>query len=112
MKRRQAALAKEGIANTPETHLSQLAGADANTVIIDKLRSLNGTDSSTSQLLDLVLSHVEEIRAQGESEDSVREDLDKFLTRHPALLKELQRPEYAIADLPQPFDQLENPYDF
>lgn len=113
MRRRQEALADEGVVDRTEHIDSRKTGLDANDSIIEGLRKLNTKQPDAPQgILDMILSHVEQLRADNQHEDAVRQTLDKFLSQHPALLKYFEHPSFAIADLPEHTNQTYDRYNF
>lgn len=112
MQRRQEALSQEGV-TTPEQIDPRITGADANDIIIEKLRKLNNHETHTPHpILDMILTRVEQLRADNQSEEIVRATLDNLICYHAALLKYLTHPSLNIADLPDYIDPTHDRYNF
>lgn len=100
MQRRQEALEAEGASPQPEVQPHTYSGVEANDIILEKLHQINTDAPQTLPILNLILDRVETLRRDDAPEEAIRADLDTFLSHHPALLVEMGRPKYNIADLP------------
>lgn len=110
LQRRQEALAREGIESAEQID-TRVSGIEANDTIIEGLQKLNKKYPGTPEsVLDMALSHIEQLRADNQPEELVREALNNFMSRHPALLKYLTDPAFGITDLPEYNDPIFDRY--